>query len=95
MASEPGKRTLSRRVALGFVSVGLFALVSAMVSFFLCGIDSSRRALLFGILFLIWGLVLMRASRIKSKSSHGAAKEISVSPSRFSDLFTPPNGAEM
>jgi uncharacterized membrane protein len=94
MPSEAGKRARSRRVALVFVNVGLFVLVSAVIIFFLFGIESSWRALLFGILFLIWGLVLMRASRIKRDSSR-SAKEISASPSRFSDLFTPPGEAEM
>jgi uncharacterized membrane protein len=95
MSSEPGKRTLCSQIALVFVGVGLFALVSAVVIFFLFGGDSSWRVLLFGILFLIWGLLLIRASTLKSDSSHGSAKEISVSSSRFSDLFTPPGDAEM
>jgi hypothetical protein len=72
-----------------FVGVGLFAVVSAVVIFFL-SVDSSSQTLLFGILFLIWGLLLMRASTLKSDSSQGSAKEISVSPSRFPDFFTPP-----
>jgi len=75
--------------------VGLFALVSAVVIFFLFGVDSSWRVLLFGILFLIWGLLLIRASTLKSDSAHGSAKEISVSPSRFQDFFRPPDDAEM
>ena len=95
MSSEPGKRTLCSQIALVFVGVGLFALVSAVVIFFLFGVDSSWRVLLFGILFLIWGLLLIRASTLKSDSAHRSAKEISVSPSRFSDLFTPPDDAEM
>jgi hypothetical protein len=66
---------------------------SAVVVFFL-SVDSSWRTLLFGNLFLMWGLVL-GASTLKSESSHGPAKEISVSQSRFQDLFTPPDDAEM
>ena len=77
-----------------FVGVGLFAVVSAVVIFFL-SVDSSSQTLLFGILFLIWGLLLMRASTLKSDSSQGSAKEISVSPSSFPDFFTPRGDAEM
>jgi hypothetical protein len=95
VSSEAGKRTLYSQIALLFVGVGLFMLVSAMVIFFLSGFDSSWPAVLFGILFLMWGLVLLRASALKSESSDGPAKEISVSPSRFRDLFTPPGDAEM
>jgi uncharacterized membrane protein len=95
MSSELEKRTLSRWIALVFVSVGFFALVNAVIILFWSGVDSSWRVLLFGILFLIWGLVLMRASTWKNDSSPGLAEEISVPPSRFPDLFTPRGDAEM
>jgi hypothetical protein len=94
MSSEPGNRTLCFQIAWVFVGMGLFVLVSAVVIFFL-SVDSSWRTLLFGILFLIWGLLLMRASTLKGDSSQGSAKEISVSPSRFPDFFTPPGDREM
>jgi thiol:disulfide interchange protein len=95
MSSEAGKRTRYSQIALLFVGLGVFVLVSAMVIFFLSGSDSSWPAVLFGILFLMWGLVLLGARTLKSDSSHGPAKEVSVSPSRFRDLFTPPDDAEM
>jgi uncharacterized membrane protein len=95
MSSEPGKRTQRSQIALVFVGVGLFELISAVVILFLSGFDSSWHAVLFGILFLIWGLVLLWARTLKSDSSHGPAKEIPVSQSRFQDLFTPPDDTHM
>jgi cytochrome c biogenesis protein CcdA len=94
MSSEPGQRTLCFQIASVFVGVGLFALVSAVVIFFL-SVDSSWLTLLFGILFLIWGLLLMRASTLKGDSSQGSAKEISVSPSRFPDFSRTPSDKEI
>jgi uncharacterized membrane protein len=94
MSSEAGKRTLYSQIALVFVGVGLFALVSAVVIFFWSDFDSSWRTVLFGTLFLMWGLVL-GTNTLKSEASHGPAKEISVSQSSFRDLFTPPDDTEM
>jgi hypothetical protein len=88
------KRPPCPQIAWVFVGLGLFTVVSAGVSFFLSGFDSSWHAV-FGTLFLMWGLVLTGASSVKSDSSHEPAKVISISPSRFPDLFTPPDDREL